>query len=459
MVAFPRAASLGRSSSMHGSPNRLGSGTGLGSRMRSPLDPIQDAEASVGLLCRKFQELSEHLCHEEEGREQAERRATLLAEEVRSAESPSGSHPPTPLSEGRQGKAARESDRLEEEAARSADMERTCSKLLEEYHAEAVQADRLLALAAAQNCDSVDDYGAHAELARLLRHAEADARVAMEDLRIAQGRATLSRDKQRALELDLEIACRACRSSKQQVEQHTCQLAERKIQLQELESRLQEVMNLVEVVHGETMRMDRDVDVWKDEDQDFQKSMEVLKQELQGELQDQASWRMELGQCERQAAPLLAEVQALEASEAFVQQQHLREAEATLTAARHRRDQWSTCEEAFAHRLQDLNAEDVQNRMVAKGLRQAWQDEDVVFMKVQGDLQAAFRDKAVLDEELSKQLRARDLLAVQLRKVRPEIEEVDASCKRLQSSLSAGTREGHGAETGVHGAAFRSPWP
>ena len=83
-------------------------------------------------------------------------------------------------------------------------MEGLCGSLAEECRAQAVRCDRAAPELVAQEREGLQEQCARAEAARRLRRAEADAHVALGDLRIAQQRAFFVHNERNALEADLE---------------------------------------------------------------------------------------------------------------------------------------------------------------------------------------------------------------------------------------------------------------
>eukprot|EP00411_Alexandrium_monilatum_P027228 CAMPEP_0175373988 /NCGR_PEP_ID=MMETSP0095-20121207/23016_1 /TAXON_ID=311494 /ORGANISM="Alexandrium monilatum, Strain CCMP3105" /LENGTH=341 /DNA_ID=CAMNT_0016672203 /DNA_START=9 /DNA_END=1031 /DNA_ORIENTATION=+ len=292
---------------------------------------IRDAEASVDFLCRKFQELSEQVRREEFAREASERHAAWLTAELRSAEESASAsssrqrrcaQAPRPPAAGpslaalrasagqASQRAAHQDERVREEEACGAEMEQLCTKLLEECRLEAARCDCMAHQLAAQDCGYMQEQCAQNEVGRRLRQTEADTRVSREDLRVAQQRALLIRSEHHSLEADLEAACRSCRSSWHEAETHGRQMSERRRQLHEVESRLEEFVQVAEAARAESLRVDKHLATFRDEDRSSHARLAALELELQAAQQEGQAWSSELRARAGLAAGLSEEIRA-----------------------------------------------------------------------------------------------------------------------------------------------------
>merc|ERR1740138_1337675 len=104
--------------------------------------------------------------------------------------------------EGAGRRALLQAQRAEEEHVSSERLEEQCACLAEACRAEDVRCRRTLERLAAEEREVVQQECEEAELQRRLRQVEADGRVSLEDLRIAQQRALLAHNEEHTLEQD-----------------------------------------------------------------------------------------------------------------------------------------------------------------------------------------------------------------------------------------------------------------
>ncbi|CAE8680438.1 unnamed protein product, partial [Polarella glacialis] len=412
---------------------------------------LKDAEMSVDFLCRKFEVLTNQLRQEEAAREAAERRGTLLAAEAKVAEEALAKARESSLAAVRASAscasqlAAKQAARLQEEAVNF--HEQRCMRLAEECRDGSTRCDVALQQLAAEDREAVRSRFESAEVIRRLRQLEADSQVSKEDLRIELHRQLLARNELQSMEQALDAASRAVRLSIQDVEQRQGQLVERQRQISEHDARLQALSESVEDARSETLRRCRRVDSVEEETRTVEAHATLVRQELGVAQRDLQARQLELKAEAEMMAALDGEIVAAETQraadtrEVAAHRQATSEVERAMTASREKSFEACHLKEALCRQIKDLGSEEEQHVAVASAIRRQRHADDLAFEDVQGELQAAFRRKEALAEEISVNTKACDAYALQLRMLRPEISDADERSGRLESALAQRARE------------------
>lgn len=424
---------------------------------------IRDAEMSVEYLCRRFEAFSDQLRQQEQARENAERRGKHLAAEVESAEAAvtkRSSALAAELSEndsslavlrasasGVSKRVAFEAEKAREEHASENALEQQCATMSEICRAEASRCEQAVAQLAVHDREVVHERAAQGEASRKLRQRQADMRVSMEDLRIAQQRSLLVRNEFQTLEAGLEAVGRLSQEAAQESEAHRLQLLDRRRQLNEHQTRLEALVASVEASHSENLRQEQCLRTVQDEEAGCQNQIASLHQEMHAAQHELETRSKELQAEAEVAATLAQELMSTERRRAVDAQEltaHLRgiaEVEATLDTLRQNVSQVHTSKDTTVRQLDQLTAEDQHHSSAASAVRRTRHTEDLAFSDVQSELQIAFRRREQLGEELALGARTRDQLLAQLRDLRPEVAEMDDSCRYLEDQLAKRARE------------------
>lgn len=424
---------------------------------------IRDAEQSVEFLCRKFEALSEQLRLEESAREAAERRSVLLASEVESAEAAVSSrsnalameltanenslHMLRASAGGAGQRAALQSERAKEEQIAGARLEQRCARISEDLRNEIARRDKALLQVAGLERELMHEQCEHGELGRRLRQVRTDVRVSMEDLRIAQQRSLLARNEHLSMDRNIEVLGRQHQVSGHECGVHERQLQEKHRQLCETESRCEALSEAVEAARSENVRREQRVVAVREDDRTSQSRLANLQHELAVSQRDIMAQSTELQREVEVAALMNQEMRAVErerasvSQEVLVQQRDTMEAEAAIENIRQSTSQANITREALTRRLEELNLDEDRHKATASGLRQTMHAEGLAFEDAQGELQAAFKRRETLAEDLALNRRARDALMHQLSKIQPEINQAHDRCRSLEEQLAQRARD------------------
>lgn len=420
---------------------------------------VRDAEMSVEFLCRKFETLSDVLRREEAARESAERRSRELNAEVQIAEdsiardhsafavelkaSDSSLAALRANADGAGHLAAARAERVREEYAANSRLEQRCVQLAEECRSEVARVDSASAKLAAQEREAVQEQCEHGELTRRLRQVQADMQVSLEDLRIAKKRAMLVNDENQSLERSLEAARSQSHSTSNEYDAHAALLAERHRHFSELEVRLKELSESVDVTRSDNMSRDRRLATMQGDDKASQAQLMSVQQEVAALKHEQHARSAEV-QAESEVHTILQkelevmELQRLnEAQEASAYLKKVAEATAALGALQQDVEEAHATRQSLSRHLEQLTVDEQHHAAAARGLSQTRHAEDVAFEDVQSELQAAFRRKDALADDLAVHRRGRDALLERLRRLQPEIGEADERCRHLELQLAS----------------------
>eukprot|EP00930_Biecheleria_cincta_P060055 TRINITY_DN45742_c0_g1_i1.p1 TRINITY_DN45742_c0_g1~~TRINITY_DN45742_c0_g1_i1.p1 ORF type:complete len:641 (+),score=128.66 TRINITY_DN45742_c0_g1_i1:111-1925(+) len=424
---------------------------------------LRDAELSVDFLCKKFEALTDQLHHEEQAREAAERRGlhlSLESKELQDAKARCAESLVSELSSRDSAlaalqtkvacanqQAAKQAHRIREEHAAGILAEQRCAVMSEECRQESERCDQILQQLAVRDRESVCLAAETSETGRRLRQAEQDQRVIREDLRIEAQRSLLVQNELQSLEQELEAVTRAWWLAHQDGEQQKAVLQERHREAGDREAGLKDCRYRIDESRNDRNRTARHLTAVEDQCFSVQSSSNLFQQELMAAQQDVLTKSMEI-KAEAELASLLhSELGALEVqiqSDTRTLAGHTQEAtkiEAFTTAAKEQT--WIGCreKESLSRRIEELICEGEQLTAVASGFRRARHAEDLAFEDVQGELQAAFRRKEALVEDITVNSKACDALAQQLRQLRPEIAEADERAGRLEVSVAQRSRD------------------
>jgi len=447
----------------------LGLWTGQSSSSHRDRSPVRDAaqirnaEMSVEYLCRRFETFSDQLRQQEVARQAAERRGMQLEAEVESAEeavTKRGSAIAAELSDndssiaalrasasGVTRRAAFEAEKAREELASESALEQKCASMTEICRTEAVRCEQAVAHLATHDREVVHERAVQSEVTRKLRIRQADMRVSLEDLRIAQQRSLLVRNEFQTLEAGLEAVGRLSQETAQESEAHRLQLSDRRRQLNEHQARLEALVASVEASHSENVRREHCIRAVQSEEVGCQDQLATLQQEMHA-VQHELETRSKELQVEVEVAATLAQElmsaerrRAADASELAAHLRGIAEVEATLDTLRQSANQVFQSKEAVVRQLDQLTAEEQRNTTTAIAVRRTRHAEDLAFSDVQSELQIAFRRREALAEELALGARTRDQLLAQLRDLRPEVAEMDDNCRYLEDQLARRARD------------------
>lgn len=447
----PTATGLHASRTLH-----TNSVSGSGSQVR-------EAEMSVEFLCRKFESLSDQLRREEAAREAAERRSKVLQSEVESAEDFVARHSSALAVElsatdsslaalrasagGAGHRAAMQAERVREEHAASSRLEHRCAQLAEDFRAEVARFDGASARLAAQEKEAVQEQCEHGDLTRRLRQVQSDMRVSSEDLRIAQQRSMLVQNEHQSLERTLEATRSQTQSCNQECETQGLLLVERQRHLTELEARLKELSETVDITRGDNLNRDRQLATMQEDEKAAQAQLISMQQEAVAQKHEKHARSTEV-QAESEVSNILHEEfkvierqRLSDAQESSLYLRRVSEAEAALGVLQQSVEQAHVTRESLSRHLEQLTIDEHHHASAARGLSQTRHAEDLAFEDVQGELQAAFRRRDALADDLAVHRRSRDALLEQLRRLQPEINEADERCRHLEVQLASRARE------------------
>jgi len=430
---------------------------------QAPDHPARDAEMSVDFLCRKFEVFSGQLRLEEMAHEAAQQRGQMLQAEVKSAEEALARQDDalanelqvkTSLLASKRASAddagqrvAMQNSKVAEEKAARARLEQQCAELDEEYRVESARRELTVAQLTDQDRELAQERCEQAELARRLRQIQADSRVLLEDLRIAEQRSLLVCSEQQSLERGLEAMGRNAQLCGHEGEVHARHLQERRWQIREHEARLASTFEAIEAARSESTSCCRELAELQGLDQRSQAQLASLRQEALDAQNDFETQGWELRSEAAAFARLSEELEATELSSATsaaeITEQRRAEADAQAKFERLRQSMDSVrhAHESVLRHLEDLSAEEQRQAKAAQGLRQRRQQEDLTFEDVQGELQAAFRQREALSEDLAMHSHAYDAAAVQLRRLQPEVADAEGRCRFLEGQLAQQARE------------------
>lgn len=418
---------------------------------------------SVEYLCHKYETLADQLRREEFARESVERHGMQLEIEVESAEIAATKRSNALVAElsGQDAslgalrvcaddaarRATAESAKAREEQASEGALEQECAILSERCRSEASRCEQALSRLASQDREAAQDRCEHGEVGRRLREVQADTRVSLEDLRIAQQRALLVRSELQTLEASIDAAGRAREEAGREAEAHGQQLRERRRKLCEQEARLEALVASMEASRAEAAAQDRRLSTLHEEERSgrmqlaaVQQNLLTSQQEVQtvglhlhAELEATSVFSQELGTAEHR--------HACDASEAAANRRSLTEAEAAHEAARRGGEERRLARETLTGRLARLAGEEEGHAAAAGELRRARHAEDLAFEDVQSELQIAFRRRESLGEDVALGARAREQLQTILRRLRPEVAEAEERCRDLGEQLAQRARD------------------
>lgn len=420
-------------------------------------------DMSVEFLCRKFEALSDQLRREEAAREAAERRSQELSAEMKGAEECMARDNTTLVLElnasdsslaalranadGAGHVAAAQAERVREEHAVNSRLEQRCAQLAEECRNEVVRFDGASARLVAQEREAVHEQCEHAELTRKLRQVQVDMQVSLEDLRIAQQRAMLVKDESQSIERNLEVMRMQSHSSTQEYEAQVSVIADKHLQYSELESRLKELSERVDVAHGDNVSRDRQLVTMQGDEKTTQVQLATVQQEVAA-LQHEANARSAEVHAESEVNTILhdefkvVERQRLnDAQETSAYIRRVADTAAAIGNLHHEVEHMTAARFSLSRQMEQLAADEHHHAAAARGLCQTRHAEDIAFEDMQGELQAAFRRKDALAEDLALHKRSRDALLEQLRWLQPEVEEAERRCRHLEQQLATRARE------------------
>lgn len=426
----------------------------------APAAQIRDAEMNIEHLCHKYETLSAQLLREEQARADVERRGAQLASEVATAESAATHRSNKIVAEtsasvaalratasDAERRALLESKKASDEKATEARMEQECAALSEQCRSEAGRCEQALSQLTLQDREAAKERCEHGDVGRRLRQAEADTRVSLEDLRIAQQRALLVRSELHTLEASLESRARAHETSVREADVLLQQLQERRRHFGENELRLESLLASIEMTNSECVAQDRRLSHLREEEGVEQAHVSLLRRDLQTAQQEARTLGHEL-HAEVEASNSLAQEldlvgrrRAHDAEEASLHRRSLAEAESSLEALRKGTNERRVAREAAAGRFECLTAEEEGHVAAASELRRARNLEDLAFDDVQSELQISFRRRESLSEDLALGARSRDNLLQRLRQLRPEAQEVEERCRDMEEQLAQRARD------------------
>lgn len=428
-------------------------------RIGSPQDAqIRDAEMSVEYLCQKFETLSEKLLREESAREEAERRGAQLASEVRSAEADATKRSDSLASElsgndacltalrtsasATSSRATLEAEKAREEKTSEAHVEKQCALFSEKCKSASSQCEIMLARLNSQNSEVVQERCDHEKVGRRLRQVQADTRVTLEDLRIAQMRAMLVQSELQTLEASVDSISRMREDTMRGADACGQRLQERCRQLNEHEAQLQSLIASREAQCSEATMQDRRMASLEDEIRIGHQRFSALQQELQTAQQElqicssRLHVEFEATNTLSQELKLVERQKSHDVQEAAAHRRSLSEAEAMLDSARKNLGERRVAKDAAASWLEQLIAEEEGHTAAASDLRRARHAEDIAFDDVQSELQIAYRRRESLGEDLAVRVRAREQLLSKLRCLRPEVAEAEERCRHVEEQLA-----------------------
>eukprot|EP00931_Biecheleriopsis_adriatica_P052248 TRINITY_DN30377_c0_g1_i1.p1 TRINITY_DN30377_c0_g1~~TRINITY_DN30377_c0_g1_i1.p1 ORF type:complete len:493 (+),score=134.92 TRINITY_DN30377_c0_g1_i1:43-1521(+) len=416
------------------------------------LPQLRDAEQSVDYLCQKFEELTEQLHREEEARAAEERRGQHLEMEVQGVQVATGRRADAVAvlrsnvaSAG--ARAALQASRIREQQKAGALAEQACTRMSEECRQESQSCDRVLQRLATEDRESVRSTCEADEAGRRLKQTEADMQVVKEDLRIESQRKLIVQNELHGLETSLEATSRSWWQSHQDSNQQAHVLGERQQQVAHLEDQVRVTSETVVGARSEGIRCGRRLASVEEDCRNFEGRLAMMQQELFAAERSLQSQSVELKAEAEALGAINSELGALEAKrmtdaqDLAATRRCCSEVEAALASTKQQSSKGCSDKELLFRKLEELKAEEEQLLAQASGLRQARRAEDVAFEDVQGELQAAFRRKEALAEDIAVNTKACDTFSQQLRQLRPEIAELDDRSGRLESSLAKRSRE------------------
>mmetsp|Transcript_63273 Transcript_63273/g.98389 ORF Transcript_63273/g.98389 Transcript_63273/m.98389 type:complete len:621 (-) Transcript_63273:221-2083(-) len=424
---------------------------------------IRDAEMSVEFLCQKFEALSEQLQREEVARAEVERRGAYLASEVRIAEADAAKRSESLASElsgndaclialrtsvtATSSRASLEAEKAREEKTSEAHFEKQCATFQEKCKSESSQCEVMLARLTSQNSEALQERGDLEKVGRRLRQVQADTRVSLEDLRIAQMRALLVQGELQTLEANVENMNRMREDMQRSADACTQRLQEKCRQLDEREAHLQSLIASREATCSEAAMQERRMVLLQDETRVGQQRLSALQQELQAtqhELQTCSSClhaEVEASNALTQELMTVERRRLHDVQEIADHRRSLSEVESTLDAARKGASERRVGKEAAVSFLEQLLAEEEGHTAVVSEMRRARHADDMAFEDIQSELQVAFRRRESLGEELALRLRAREQLLTKLRCLRPEVAEAEERCRHVEEQLAHRARD------------------
>lgn len=429
----------------------------------APAAQIRDAEMSVEYLCRKFETLSDQLRHEEQAREAMEQRGAELAAEVASAEAAAWQRSNAIAVELTDKEAsiaalratASEADRratlettkAREEQAAETRLERECAALSERCRSEAASSEQVSSRLAVLDREAAHERGQHGEIGRRLRQMQADTRVSLEDLRIAQQRSLLVRSEFHTLEASLESRSRARENAGREADSHTQQLQDHCLQLRDSEVRLEAMVASLQGARSEGAMQDRRLCSLRDEEGTAKMQLAVLQKDLQSSQQEARTFGLEL-HAELEASKALAHELGLvehrrghDALEASALRRSLVETEGALESVRKNTAERHLARETATGHLGGLTAEEEGHAIAAGELRRARHLEDLAFGDAQSELQIALKRRESLSEDLAAAARTREDLLAKMSWMRPESIDVEERIRQVEEALAQRARD------------------
>jgi len=433
-------------------------------RIGSPPDAqIRDAEMSVEFLCQKFETLSEQLRREEGAREEAERRGAHLASEVRSAEAAATKRSDSLASEiggndaclvalrtsaiATSSRASLEAEQAREERNSEAHLEKQCAMFSDRCKSESSRCESMLARLTSQNSEVVPERCDHEKVGRHLRQAQADTRVVLEDLRIAQMRALLVQGELQTLEANVDNMSRMREDTMRGADACAQRLHEKCRYLNEREAHLQSLVASRGAMCSEATMQERHMVLLQDEARTGHQRLNMLQHELQASQQEVQTCSKRLHVEFEATNALTQELKSVErqrvhdVQEVAVHRRSLSEAEVVLDAARKNFGERRVAKDAAVSWLGQLTAEEEGHTAAASELRRARHAEDIIFDDIQSELQIAFRRRESLGEDLALRACAREQLLTKLRCLRPEVAEAEERCRHVQEQLAHRARD------------------
>lgn len=424
----------------------------------APGSQIRDAEMSVEYLCRKFEALTDQLCREESAREVVERHGAKLFAEVASAEAAIAQRSSTLTAElidkdasllalrasaqEADRRVALESAKAREEQASEIRLEQECAQFSEQCRSEAVQCEQISSRVTTQDREVMQERCEHSEVGRRLRQIQADTRVVLEDLRIAQQRSLLMRSELHTLEANFDAKSRAHEQAACEADAHVKQLEECRRQLGDSEARVEAMSTSLDKSRLENMAQDRRLSLLHEEESAAQSQQALLRQDLQAIQQDGRKFSLELhteleaSSAAVQELRLVEQRRAHDAHEASSYRRSLAETEACLESVRKSISDRRVVRETVAGQLAGLTAEEEGHTAASSELRRTRHMEDMAFDDAQSELQIAFKRRESLSEDLALKARSREEIVGKLRWLRPEAAEAEERCRDLEQQLA-----------------------
>lgn len=430
---------------------------------------------SVEHLSWKFESLSEQLKREEVAREAVERRGAILAAEVSAAEESAAARAGAQTFELRDGetalsalrasangfseRVAREARRAEAEQSEGATLQALCKEIEEECRLEQAACDRFAAQLAAQDRENARESCESDEMTRRCRQLQSDTRVSMEDLRIAQQRALLVRNEIQALQAGFEDARSQTQRAQAEGDSFRQRAEERRAQLVGRRSQVERLLAEADAQRSDAQARAQRHALLEDQQVAQAQRLASLHQEVRVAKHEahlrQTELHAEQELINGSGAPALGvptagglseEYRGLQkrvsqaSQDASALRRKLQETESSLEAVERRRA-GQRSERAALQSMCDERIE--QERRVsssAHNLRRARHSEDLAFEDMQNELQAAFRSREALAEDLVWNTKARDTLLSRMSRLRPEIAEADGRCQQLEDALARNAR-------------------